>query len=86
MLNFIMTQAILRGDAVIFIDPKGSDRMYKAFCRACEKADRGKPLRFHPGNRSKTDGIRFDVTAVFQYRYADCHSRDVGRTRVKTTS
>ena len=35
MLNFIMTQAILRGDAVIFIDPKGSDRMYKAFCRAC---------------------------------------------------
>ena len=65
MLNFIMTQAILRGDAVIFIDPKGSDRMYKAFCRACEKAGRGKPLRFHPGNRSKTDGIRFDVTAVF---------------------
>ena len=65
MLNFIMTQAILRGDAVIFIDPKGSDRMYKAFCRACQKAGRGKPLRFHPGNRSKTDGIRFDVTAVF---------------------
>lgn len=65
MLNFIMTQAILRGDAVIFIDPKGSDRMYKAFCRACEKAGRGKPLRFHPGNRSKKDGIRFDVTAVF---------------------
>ena len=63
MLNFIMTQAILRGDAVIFIDPKGSDRMYKAFCRACQKAGRGKPLRFHPGNRSKKDGIRFDVTA-----------------------
>lgn len=39
--------------------------MYKAFCRACEKAGRGKPLRFHPGNRSKKDGIRFDVTAVF---------------------
>lgn len=65
MQIYLGTQAILRGDVVIYIDPKGSDRMYRGFCRACEKAGRGKPLRYHPGNRSKTEGIRIDPLAAF---------------------
>lgn len=65
MLNFIISQAIARGDVVIFIDPKGSKRMFNSFRRACRLAGRGEPLQLHPGNRSKIKGIRFDVTAVF---------------------
>lgn len=65
MLNFIMTQAILRGDAVIFIDPKGSDRMYRAFAELARKQAAENRCVSIPGSRSKTDGIRFDVTAVF---------------------
>ena len=61
----LFSQAVLRNDVVIFIDPKGSPRVYESFRRACTAAGRGEPLNYHPGNRDKTKGIRLDPLATF---------------------
>ena len=41
-------KAILRGDAVIVIDPKSSKRLRSAVIGACRAAGRPEPLEFHP--------------------------------------
>lgn len=58
MLTNLITQAILRGDAVIVIDPKSSKRLRGAVIAACEAAGRDKPLEFHPAFPHR--GVRID--------------------------
>lgn len=48
VLSSLVTQAILRGDAVIVIDPKSSKRLRNAVAGACRAAGRPAPLEFHP--------------------------------------
>lgn len=48
VLTNLMSQAILRGDAVIVIDPKSSKRLRSAVIGACRAAGRPEPLEFHP--------------------------------------
>lgn len=48
MLTNLVSQAILRGDAVIVIDPKSSKRLRSAVIGACRAAGRPEPLEFHP--------------------------------------
>lgn len=61
----LISQAVLRGDVVIFIDPKGSRRMFKGLERACRAAGREAPLIFHPGEADLHTGIRLDPLADF---------------------
>lgn len=48
LLTSLITQAVIRGDAVIIIDPKMSSRLQKAVERAAALANRSTPLFFHP--------------------------------------
>lgn len=48
VLTNLVSQAILRGDAVIVIDPKSSKRLRSAVIGACRAAGRPEPLEFHP--------------------------------------
>lgn len=58
MLTNLVSQAILRGDAVIVIDPKSSKRLRNAVIAACVAAGREKPLEFHPAFPNR--GVRID--------------------------
>lgn len=64
-LGIVVTQAIVRGDTVIVIDPKGSKRLQRNIFEACKEAGRGEPLVFHPRNKDKTTGVRLDPLATF---------------------
>ena len=76
MLSNLVSQAILRGDAVIVIDPKSSKRLLGAVRAACRAAGREAPLEFHPafpkrgvrldplGSRTRATEIASRVTAV----------------------
>lgn len=48
VLTNLVSQAILRGDAVIVIDPKSSKRLRSAVIGAYRAAGRPEPLEFHP--------------------------------------
>lgn len=63
LLTSLVTQAILRGDAVIVIDPKMSSRLKDAVERAAKIAGRAAPLFFHP---NKADGIRVNPLTHFE--------------------
>lgn len=58
MLTSLIAQAILRGDAVIVIDPKSSKRLRGAIHAACAAAGREPPYEFHPAFPAR--GVRLD--------------------------
>lgn len=58
MLTSLVTQAILRGEPVIVIDPKSSKRLRNAVWQAAEIAGRPAPLEFHPA--FPETGVRLD--------------------------
>lgn len=62
LLTSLVTQAILKGDAVIVIDPKMSHRLKDAVEAAAELAGRSAPLVFHP---SRADGLRINPLRHF---------------------
>ena len=63
MMNVLVTQAILRGDAVVVIDPKNSPRLKSAVRGACRLAGREPPYMFHPGGGAS--GVRLNPLASF---------------------
>lgn len=58
MLTSLVTQAILRGEPVIVIDPKSSKRLRNAVWKAAEIAGRPAPVEFHPA--FPETGVRLD--------------------------
>lgn len=58
MLTSLIAQAILRGDAVIVIDPKSSKRLRGAIHAACAATGREPPHEFHPAFPAR--GVRLD--------------------------
>ena len=63
LLTSLVTQAILRGEAVIVIDPKMSSRLKNAVAAAAKLANRSDPLFFHPNN---PEGIRINPLTHFE--------------------
>ena len=63
MMNVLVTQAILRGDAVVVIDPKNSPRLRSAVAGACRLAGREPPYVFHPAGGAA--GVRINPLASF---------------------
>lgn len=63
VLTCLVSQAILRGEAVIVIDPKSSRRLSRAVRAACRAAGREAPLEFHPAFPGR--GIRLDPLGSF---------------------
>lgn len=63
LLTSLITQAILRGEAVIVIDPKMSSRLKNAVTAAAKLANRSDPLFFHPNDR---EGIRINPLTHFE--------------------
>lgn len=63
LLTSLVTQAILRGDAVIVIDPKMSSRLQSAVERAARLARRRAPLFFHP---NRPEGVRINPLTHFE--------------------
>ncbi len=63
LLTSLVTQAILRGEAVIVIDPKMSSRLKNAVTAAAKLATRSDPLFFHPNDR---EGIRINPLTHFE--------------------
>ena len=63
MMNVLVTQAILRGDAVVVIDPKNSPRLRNAVRGACRLAGREPPYMFHPAGGAS--GVRLNPLASF---------------------
>lgn len=63
LLTSLVTQAILRGEAVIVIDPKMSSRLKNAVTAAAKLANRSDPLFFHPNDR---EGIRINPLTHFE--------------------
>lgn len=63
LLTSLVTQAVLRGDAVIVIDPKMSSRLKSAVERAAALAGRSAPLFFHP---NLADGLRINPLTHFE--------------------
>jgi conjugal transfer pilus assembly protein TraD len=64
-LGNVMTQAIRRGDVVVFIDPKNSKRLKRVVQRACQdyrEADTF--MEFHPAFPER--GVRLDFTFNWQ--------------------
>lgn len=63
LLTSLVTQAILRGEAVIVIDPKMSSRLKNAVTAAAKLANRSDPLFFHPND---PEGIRINPLTHFE--------------------
>lgn len=63
LLTSLVTQAILRGEAVIVIDPKMSSRLKNAVTAVAKLANRSDPLFFHPNN---PEGIRINPLTHFE--------------------
>lgn len=64
VLGGLVSQAILRGDCVIVIDPKFSTRLWRAVQGACRAAGRPQPLLFHPAKPDES--VRLDPLGDFQ--------------------
>lgn len=64
VLGGLVSQAILRGDCVIVIDPKFSARLWRAVEGACRAAGRPEPLLFHPAMPERS--VRLDLLGDFQ--------------------
>ena len=58
VLTTLISQAILRGEPVIVIDPKSSKRLRQAIFAAADAAGRAAPLEFHPA--FPDSGVRLD--------------------------
>lgn len=63
LLTNLITQAIVRGETVIILDPKMSSRLMNAVTTACRIAHRAAPAFFHPSGTSK---IRLNPLANFE--------------------
>lgn len=63
LLTSLVTQAILRGEAVIVIDPKMSSRLQNAVTAAAKLARRSLPLFFHPNH---PEGLRINPLTHFE--------------------
>ena len=63
LLTSLVTQAILRGEAVIVIDPKMSSRLQNAVTAAAKLAHRSPPLFFHPNH---PEGLRINPLTHFE--------------------
>ena len=63
LLTGLVTQAIVRGEAVIVIDPKMSSRLQQAVRAAAQLAGRSEPLFFHP---NRAEGLRINPLAHFE--------------------
>lgn len=63
LLTSLVTQAILRGEAVIVIDPKMSSRLQNAVTAAAKLAHRSPPLFFHPNH---PEGLRINPLRHFE--------------------
>ncbi len=63
LLTSLVTQAILRGEAVIVIDPKMSSRLQNAVTAAAKLARRSPPLFFHPNH---PEGLRINPLTHFE--------------------
>lgn len=63
LLTSLVTQAILRGESVIVIDPKMSSRLQNAVTAAAKLAHRSPPLFFHPNH---PEGLRINPLTHFE--------------------
>ncbi len=63
LLTSLVAQAILRGEAVIVIDPKMSARLRNAVTAAAKLAGRSEPLFFHP---NESAGLRINPLTHFE--------------------
>jgi len=63
-MSILASQAIYRGDVVVILDPKNSERLKNNVIRACADAGRAPPLDFHPAFPER--GIRLDPMANWQ--------------------
>ena len=63
LLTNLVTQAIVRGETVIIIDPKMSSRLKDAVTAACRSAGRSAPSFFHPNDDR---GIRLNPLEHFE--------------------
>ena len=63
LLTSLVTQAILRGESVIVIDPKMSSRLQNAVTAAAKLAHRSPPLFFHPNH---PEGLRINPLRHFE--------------------
>lgn len=63
LLTSLVTQAILRGESVIVIDPKMSSRLQNAVTAAAKLAHRSAPLFFHPNH---PEGLRINPLTHFE--------------------
>lgn len=63
LLTNLVTQAIVRGETVIILDPKMSSRLMNATVEACRIAGRSAPAFFHPSGASR---IRLNPLANFE--------------------
>lgn len=63
LLTSLVTQAILRGEAVIVIDPKMSSRLQNAVTAAAKLAHRSPPLFFHPNH---PEGLHINPLTHFE--------------------
>lgn len=64
LLANLISQAVLRGDVVVVIDPKFSEQLYRAVCKAAEAAGRRAPFLLHPSKPEAS--VRLDPLANFQ--------------------
>ena len=67
MMNVLVTQAILRGDAVVVIDPKNSPRLRSAVAGACRLAGREPPYVFHPAGGAA--GVRLNQSDFHNFAW-----------------
>lgn len=63
LLTSLVTQAILRGESVIVIDPKMSSRLQNAVTASAKLAHRSPPLFFHPNH---PEGLRINPLTHFE--------------------
>lgn len=63
LMSALISEAILRGDTVIVLDPKNSPRLRRAVMRAAKLAGREQPLTFHPG--SNEGSVRLNPLSSF---------------------
>lgn len=64
LLANLISQAVLRGDVVVVIDPKFSEQLYRAVCKSAEAAGRRAPFLLHPSKPEAS--VRLDPLANFQ--------------------
>jgi len=63
-LSSLISQAVYRGDPIIILDPKNSQRLKNNVIRACQDAGRRPPLEFHPAFPDR--GVRLDPMFSWQ--------------------